>query len=116
MPYSPAELTPIDRMRGRIGDTAEPPQLRGGETRYQALLDALAGDEESAGRRAAAALAAQLAQEPDSISGGGESVSFRERIAQLNRIAQGLDRTGSTTSSAVAPAAGSGDVATQVVW
>ena len=38
MAYDPAETEARDFVRGRVGDTADPPQLEGGETRYDAIV------------------------------------------------------------------------------
>jgi hypothetical protein len=113
--YDPAEPTAVDRVRGRVGDTADPPQLRGGEGRYQAILAAAGGDEPAATRAAAAALAAQLAQDPDQVSDASGAVRWGARIAQLNRIADGA---GGATPAGSAPTAGAatGGVATEAVW
>lgn len=123
MAYSPLEVREIDQIRGRLGDTQDPPKLRGGETRYQTILDQAESNVELAGRIAAARLAAQIASEPDSLSDTGSSISWKERIPQLNRIAAGLDVVVPTTTTPTTPttssaslAAPSGDVDSQVVW
>lgn len=87
MAYNPAEPTAIDRVRGVVGDTADPPLLAGGETRYAALVAATA-TEAAAIVAAARALAAQLRLEAVSLSGGGESVSYlTTRADALDAIA-----------------------------
>jgi hypothetical protein len=90
----------VSRVRFALGDSADPPQLPGGETAYEALLAAAGYDltrpgtvvqaaELIAVRPAASALAAHYASQPDSISDGGSSLSWRARVSHLTAIADG---------------------------
>jgi len=101
--YDATEAEPIDRIRRRLGDTADPPQIVGGEERYEEIvlrhLDPPVGTvvtidgepmdlgEARATLEAARALVGELAQLPDSISIAGQiSLSWRNRIDQLNAL------------------------------
>lgn len=91
MAFDPNLGDAISRVRFRLGDTTDPSFMPGGETVYQALLDMFAGDETKTVRAAAQSLAAYYANQPDSVSSAGESVSWSSRVAQWNRIALGVD-------------------------
>jgi hypothetical protein len=111
MAYDPTLSTARDRVRLAVGDTGSVALLPGGETTYDALI-AAATDEAEAVRSAARALAAYYANQPSSVSSGGESVTWADRIAQWNKIAAGL---GGVTPGSSGAATG-GETVLTPVW
>lgn len=90
MAFIPALTDPISRIRFALGDTGDPPLLPGGETAYASLLALNNNDERTTMRQAAGALASFYASQPGTVTlANGLSVTWRERIAQWNLIAEG---------------------------
>ena len=81
------------RVRSDVGDIAAPGLLP--DATYDAVLAAqTSGDppvanEAAATREIARKLATWAATQPDSISASGKSLSWKDRVAQWNRIADG---------------------------
>lgn len=89
MAYDASLSTAKDRIRFALGDTGATSLLvPGGETTYAALL-ALSSDEAAVYRTAAGSLANYYSNQPNSVGGGGESVSWADRAAHWRAIAAG---------------------------
>lgn len=89
MTFDPALTTAKDRIRFALGDTGTTSLLvPGGEATYAALLG-LSSDEAAVYRTAAGSLANYYSNQPNSVGGGGESVSWADRAAHWRRIAAG---------------------------
>ena len=94
MAFDPTLADPTSRLRFDLGDTATVALLP--DATYTAVLarhtagDPAVTDEQKATRDLARALAARYAIEPDSISADGSKLTWGERVAQWNLIAQGL--------------------------
>ncbi len=108
MAFNPSLSTARDRVRLAVGDTGSTPLMPGGETTYDALI-AAASSEAAAVTASARALAAYYATQPDSISSSGESLSWRERVSQWNRIGAG---GGGVTPGTIATTAGGESIVT----
>lgn len=100
MAFDPALSTAVDRVRNLVGDTADPPQLMGGEARYTAMLTLAASDETAAAVLSLDALIAEVALLPLSRSAEGVSESYDDRRAALS----------ARRSQLAASAAGSGPI------
>jgi hypothetical protein len=121
--YSPDLATAKDRVRLRIGDigpwTGSPPDqtgcLRPDET-INALITA--SGEDGATAELALSLATQYAQQPDSMSADGASVSWRSRVDTWRALATAAGDaaaaggTGSSRTATVSRAASRGDQTT----
>lgn len=99
MPYSAALTDAVSRVRYGVGDVTDPSIMPGGETVYAALLTAYGDDEAQVIRAAARGLAAYYATQPDSLGSSGESISWRSRVDQWNRIAAGAAGTAGAAAS-----------------
>lgn len=109
--YSDDHSDATSRMRWAVGDTIAPGKVP--DETYTAVLAAKGGDETAAYKAIAAGLAARYGLQPDKLASSGSSVSFTDRVSQLNKVAAGGSSSGNAGASA---AAGSGDVSTQAVW
>lgn len=87
-PFDPALGTALSRVRLALGDTSAP-FLVPDETVNAAL--AAASRESQAIARLARALAVRYAQEPDSLSADGTSISWRERVKGWLAVAAQAD-------------------------
>ena len=85
MPFDPTLARAVDRARARIGDTGDPPILRGGEETYEALL-ALADTETAGILEAAKQLRSQLMLEPQQRGARGAYVNHVQRIENLTAL------------------------------
>lgn len=134
MAYDPDETEAVDRVRGRAGDTSDPPLLTGGEARYEAIVArhpdlgtvvtitgiTMDAGEAFATAEALDALGAQLQLAAKSLSSSGESISYGERGADLLATAA---RYRSAATAALYPTAGprfdlvgTGAVRTEARW
>lgn len=106
MAYRFQRDTPRDRIRSVVGDTLDPPRLRGGEGAYDAIITAATAgtvvNEHRAAQNAARDLAAQIAQDPDRLGSAGSSIQWGERIPFLLQIASGQLSTGLAGDPALA--------------
>lgn len=102
MAYDPDQGDAVSRVRFLVGDVTDPSLMPGGESVYEALLASYSDDEADAARAAARGLAAYYATQPDSVSSAGESVSWRSRVDQWNRIALGGAGGAASASSPLA--------------
>lgn len=98
--YDSTLPTAKDRMRHSLGDTDVTNPLRGDET-YAALLAAYSETEATA--VLAEALAAEYAQQPDTITDSGTTISWRTRVSTwldlAKRLRAALAETAATVSS-----------------
>jgi len=85
--YDQTLMTPKDRMRFALGDIDMAAPLRDDET-YQAVL--AAHDETLGTAVMAESLVMEYARQPDSVSLGDASVSWRERIGRWAALATRL--------------------------
>lgn len=92
--------TAVDRMRHSLGDIDMAAPLRDDET-YEALLATYSETEATAVM--AEALAAEYAQQPDSIGDDGTTISWRSRVSTwlelAKRLRAALAETTATTNS-----------------
>ncbi len=96
--YNLSLPTALDRIRHSLGDTDMAAPLRENET-YAALL--LTYSETEATAVLAEALAAEYAQQPDSISANGKSLTWKDRVKTWLELATRLRAALSASASAV---------------
>lgn len=98
MPYDPAQGGAADQIRARIGDTADPPLLAGGEERYEAI--AAASATVAAGALVAAReLEAQLALLPVKTTAEGLTYDYSGRLPGLRATIARLEGEADTAAA-----------------
>jgi hypothetical protein len=112
-------LPALTRIKITLVDTGTPSLLytaTGGTVDYADLYEDQGEDVAATVRAAASILAGYFAQQPSSVSGGGEGVSWdASRVTFYQRLASGAGVVSGATS-ARGPVIGSMGVATEVDW
>lgn len=116
MAYDPTLPDAKNRVRFALGDTGDAALLPGGEAGYTSLLTAFGDDEARVYRAAARALANAYGHIPQSVGGGGESVSWGDRAAHWRKIAAGLVAYPFGADGSGAPFSDGGASALEPVW
>lgn len=89
MTYDPAELTAIDRIRGRVLDTSNDPATEYlPDVTYQSYLDRYDGSEALAGASTAGRIAALIASKPVAIASEGDSIRWSDKRAEYIKSVQ----------------------------